>query len=163
MGKLGEAVVEIRPDMAGLDRGLSQAEGKISGFVGSSKRLLAGLAVGSAIGMGASQIVDATVKAMDFGETLSKVGASFGTSGKVIEKTAQELADKFGPLGQGTRGIRADQPVALRLLNHATVAELGERGESDDAVNRALLAAQKQLAAQRRAAVSGIEEHVRIY
>lgn len=96
MGKLGEAVLEIRPDMRGLDSGLSAAEAKLQGFVGSTKRLMAGLAVGAAVGFGASQIVDATVKAMDFGETLSKVGASFGSSGKVIEKTADELASKFG-------------------------------------------------------------------
>lgn len=96
MGKLGEAVVEIMSDIKGLDSGLADAKGKLSGFARESNKILAAMGVGLSLGLAAHQIADAAGKAMDFGETLSKVNATFGKDGKQITDTADELASKFG-------------------------------------------------------------------
>src|SRR5437016_1767921 len=87
--------------------------------------------------------------------TVEQVANAFGVGA--------QLANELGPFGEGAGGIGADQSVALRFLDHAAVAELSHRGERDDTVDRALLAAQEQFATLGRAAVASVEKHVGIH
>lgn len=108
MPVLAEAVVEVKADMSRLDKDLPQAHAKLDKFVGGAKASLAAVGVGLSIGAISSAIFDATKKASDFGETLSKVKTVFGGSSSVIIDKADELADKFGLVKQTTLDAAAN-------------------------------------------------------
>jgi len=139
MGKLGEAVVEVRPDLRGLDAGLAGAEKAAGAFVGRTNRLLAGVgavAIGAAGGAGiAAALFDSAKKAADLGESLSKTRASFGGDAKQIEAAADDLAKRFGLVKQET----LDAATAIGLMGSA--AGLSQRDAAKLGVEMARLAA----------------------
>lgn len=97
---LGDAVVEVRPDLRPLDKGLGAAEGAVKGFVGKANASLATLGAVAAgaglVGGLAYALADATNKAADLNESLSKVKTTFGRDSKAIVDSADDLAARFG-------------------------------------------------------------------
>ncbi len=116
--KLAEAFVEITGNKMPLDNTLARSRNELGRFVADGNRQLAGLgkgmklpslgamgglgsvaaAAGASIGFATvtSELFDATRKAMDLGETLSKLDATFGPSAKTIIDLADDMAAKFG-------------------------------------------------------------------
>lgn len=128
MSKLAEAYVDILPNLAPLERGLSQAKVRLTGFVGNGNQILSGLRFsvgGGALG-GASAIGYGLFKASqmgaDFYETVDKVKVTFGTASKDMIDQADDLAARFGTVKKET----LDASSAFGLMGKAA-------GMSDDA------------------------------
>lgn len=118
MGKLGEAVVEVRADTRQLDAGLAGGESKAKAFVGKTNAILGGLgalAVGAAAGGAAAFLADAAKKASDLGETISKVETVFGNDSKLITAAADDMAERFGLVKRET----IDAATAFGLMGSA--------------------------------------------
>ena len=99
MGKLGEAVVEVRADVRQLNAGLAGAEAHAQAFVGRTNGILKAVGVGTLAGVGAAGgkfLYDATRSAIDFGETASKVEVIFGGAAGKINAFADDMARRFG-------------------------------------------------------------------
>jgi hypothetical protein len=102
--KLAELFVEVgtrdhtAAGMAGIKNRLTQFAGSVRGAVSIPVALAGGLA-----GAGATKfLMDASSKAGDLNETLSKVGVVFGPQAALVGKFADDMADKFGNVKRET-------------------------------------------------------------
>jgi hypothetical protein len=103
-GRLAETFVEVGVRDHTMS-GFARVQSKISQFAGSvrgSLTLPVAIAGGLA-GAGLTKIlIDATAKAGDLNETLSKVGVIFGPQAALVGKFADDMADKFGNVKRET-------------------------------------------------------------
>lgn len=100
--KLADAFVRLYADSGDLDRGLSDAQGKVGAFGNVAQGILQG--VGQAITNGIvnvtraafNEIKDGIGKASDLNETISKTRATFGSSANEILKWSETTSSSLG-------------------------------------------------------------------
>lgn len=135
--KLAEAYVEIgTQDRTG--QGLGAVRAKLDAFVGEwGPRLMLPVGIAAAAGLAAAVRVlsDATMKAVDLQETMSKVAEVFKTSTPLVTKFADEMAEKYGLVKRTT----LDAAASLGLV--AQAAGLSKQQSAELAVQMATLAA----------------------
>jgi hypothetical protein len=132
MGKLSEAYVEITGRRDKLDRTLGRVRSDLGSFATGATRALAipvSLATAGATAALAGFLIDATKKGMDLGETLNKIGVTFGESSDVVLRQADMMAEKFGVV----KNVALEAASNLGLiaqgagLTQAASAELSNR------------------------------------
>lgn len=100
MGSLADAYVDVKPNLSPLHTGLGQAKASLTSFASAGTAIVAkGLAfAGVAAGIGGvgASLFQATMKAADLSESLSKVNVTFGGASRGMIDQADDLARKFG-------------------------------------------------------------------
>lgn len=106
--KLAEAYVEINSRNAGLEGGLTSAQGKLTSFVGSANTILAGMGVGVSAAAIGKFFGDAIMAASDLNESTNKVQQTFGAASGAVLAFADEMAAKFGLVKSSTLDAAAN-------------------------------------------------------
>lgn len=100
MAKQEQLIVNITANTAGLQKGLSQAQGKLTAFSGKLKNI--GSTLTKSVTLPLALAGGASIKmASDFNESLNKVDVAFGGSSKQVKDFAKTTLNSFG-IAQGS-------------------------------------------------------------
>ena len=96
MGKLAEAYVEVGAKTQPFDKGLDDSEKKLTHWAKSASKIVAAFVIAKAGQEFVSFLASSAKAASDLAESANKASVAFGSAFPVVEKFADEMANKFG-------------------------------------------------------------------